>query len=220
MTTIIENKDYTISQNDGIFYIHFSSKSEQLIQSFSKQLVGATVFADYKTVSFRANSVTTYTHFRDVLRVEHGVKRMNYELTLSMVTDLTKQIVELIAQKKCFYTFDLDNLIVIDNGAMFVYISNEHLLDVIPRRGTMLFIKPFLKTIRFISPEMSSIIVLPSEINYKSIYYSLGMLALYCLYDDELDDEMKSSSIQGTKLFWLLKRCLDKDPNKRSILFV
>jgi hypothetical protein len=217
---VLHKNDYTISNegDDGIFYMRFTCKSEQLITSFAKQLLGVTVFADYKTVYFRASSVKTYTQFRDDLRVENGVRRMNYATTLSMVTDLTMQLLRLLAQNKCFYVFDPDNLIVVD-GTKFMYVSNEHLLDFAPRRGTILFMKPFVKLLRFSSPEVSKIAVLPSEINHKAIYYSLGMLAMYCLYDDdEQHEEMKS--IKGTQLYWLVKRCLDEDPNKRSILFI
>jgi hypothetical protein len=221
--TIHKQDDYTISRDDddNIFYIRFTSRSEQLIKSFSKQLVGMTVFADYKTVYFRASSVKTYTQFRDDLRVENGARRMNYADTLSMVTDLTMQLSRLLAQNKCFYVFDPNNLIVVD-GNKFIYVSNEHLLDFIPRRGTVLFIKPFIKLRRFSSPEVSRIVILPSEINHKAIYYSLGVLALYSLYDDDAfdDEDDKMKSIKGTKLYWLLKRCLDEDPNKRSILFI
>lgn len=219
----MRENDYTISNedDDNIFYIRFASRSEQLITSFAKQLVGVTVFADYKTVCFRASSVKTYTQFRDDLRVENGVRRMNYASTLSMVTDLTMQLTRLLAQNKCFYVFDPENLIVVD-GTKFIYVSNEHLLDFIPRRGTILFMKPFIKLRRFSSPEVSRIVILPSEINHKAIYYSLGMLALYGLYDDDAFDEErdKMKSIKGTKLYWLVKRCLDEDPNKRSILFI
>jgi hypothetical protein len=219
----MRENDYTISNedDDNIFYIRFASRSEQLITSFAKQLVGVTVFADYKTVCFRASSVKTYTQFRDDLRVENGVRRMNYAATLSMVTDLTMQLTRLLAQNKCFYVFDPENLIVVD-GTKFIYVSNEHLLDFIPRRGTILFMKPFIKLRRFSSPEVSRIVILPSEINHKAIYYSLGMLALYGLYDDDAFDEErdKMKSIKGTKLYWLVKRCLDEDPNKRSILFI
>lgn len=219
----MRENDYTISNedDDNIFYIRFASRSEQLITSFAKQLVGVTVFADYKTVCFRASSVKTYTQFRDDLRAENGVRRMNYAATLSMVTDLTMQLTRLLAQNKCFYVFDPENLIVVD-GTKFIYLSNEHLLDFIPRRGTILFMKPFIKLRRFSSPEVSRIVILPSEINHKVIYYSLGMLALYGLYDDDAFDEErdKMKSIKGTKLYWLVKRCLDEDPNKRSILFI
>ena len=224
--TIHKEKDYTISNDeddDNIFYIRFASRSEQLITSFAKSLVGVTVFADYKTVCFRASSVKTYTQFRDDLRVENGVRRMNYATTLSMVTDLTMQLSRLLAQNKCFYVFDPDNLIVID-GNKFIYASNEHLLDFAPRRGTILFMKPFIKLLRFSSPEVSRIVILPSEINHKAIYFSLGMLALYGLYDEQHEEEdevhEKMKSIKGTKLYWLVKRCLDEDPNKRSILFI
>ena len=33
-------------------------------------------------------------------------------------------------------------------------------------------------------------------------------------------DILERLSIKGTKLYWLLKRCLDEEPKRRSIIFI
>jgi len=218
--TIVSNGEFAVAQEGDIFNMTFSSRSEPLISSIyeTRQIAGLTVISDYKRIIFRATSVMMYPQFREHLRLNNGARRMDYESVLRMVSCLATQLAHLLNKNKCFYALDPNYLVVID-GTKFFYICNEHILDLVPKRGTMLFVKPFPKSVRFASPEVSNVAVIPSEIDHKSIYYSLGKLALFCLYDDdEPDVDMKS--IKGTKLYWLLKRCLDEDPHKRSILYI
>ena len=88
------------------------------------------------------------------------------------------------------------------------------------------FVKPFNRE-GFISPELLKITSIPSELNYKTIYYSLGALVVYFLFEkninendfkNELNEILKP--IEGTKLFGLLNRCLCEEANERSIIYL
>jgi len=62
-------------------------------------------------------------------------------------------------------------------------------------------------------------------LNYKTIYYSLAVLAVYFLFDkninnNDLSNEENLKPIEGTKLFGLLIRCLYEDPEKRTIIYI
>ena len=84
------------------------------------------------------------------------------------------------------------------------------------------------------APELLSVKEIPSFINYKVSYFSLGCLILFCLLGDNGDDvdsedlqekdkishQMKTLLIKNTKLYWLLERCLVEEPRNRSILFI
>ena len=80
---------------------------------------------------------------------------------------------------------------------------------------------------------------IPSFVNYKVSYFSLGYLILYTLLGDDIDNDsedlqekekekekdkishrMTTLSIKNTKLYWLLERCLVEEPKNRSILFI
>ena len=83
-----------------------------------------------------------------------------------------------------------------------------------------------------ISPELLKINSIPSELNYKTIYYSLGALVVYFLFDkninnkndfkndfkDNLNEILKP--IEGTKLFGLLNRCLLIEADSRTIIYI
>ena len=75
---------------------------------------------------------------------------------------------------------------------------------------------------------------MPSLVHYKTSYFSLGVL-IVCLITDDPDiynDYLKhkqgkkilelldNHTIKYTKLYWLLSRCLDEDPNSRSIFLI
>ena len=78
----------------------------------------------------------------------------------------------------------------------------------------------------FNNPEILQIQELPAKINHKCIYYSLGLLIIYCMFGKfkvEKEKEMEISenikSISSTKLYFFLERCLN-NLDERCLLFV
>jgi len=74
-------------------------------------------------------------------------------------------------------------------------------------------IYPFPK--EMCAPEILEMNALPFISHHNAIYYSLALLCLRLLkcINLSLDD------LQGTKLYYFLKRCLKKDPNERLCLY-
>ena len=118
----------------------------------------------------------------------------------------------------------IENIIVIDDDK-FIYLSNDDLLKI-SESNNFNFTNPFNRN-GFISPELFKINSIPSELNYKTIYYSLGALVVYFLFDKninkhdfnyDLNEILKP--IEGTKLFGLIIRCLFQEANERSIVYI
>jgi hypothetical protein len=116
------------------------------------------------------------------------------------------------------------NIIVIDDDK-FVYLSNDDLLKL-SESNNFSFTKPFNRN-GFISPELLKINSIPSELNYKTIYYSLGALVVYFLFDKNINKDGFNNDIneilkpiEGTKLFGLIIRCLFQEANERSIVYI
>ena len=97
----------------------------------------------------------------------------------------------------------------------------------------MLISFPFTCDDFFLAPELLSVKEIPSFVNYKVSYFSLGYLILYTLLgdddfikdmeglrEDKLKHQMTTLSIKNTKLYWLIERCLVEEPRNRSILFI
>jgi hypothetical protein len=65
----------------------------------------------------------------------------------------------------------------------------------------------------YFSPELLKITEIPFKINYKTIYYSLGLLILD-IFHIQLDD------IKESKLYYFLIRCLNDNIKERFLLYL
>ena len=111
---------------------------------------------------------------------ENKSLKLTYNLALKMTHNLVTQLNYLITQfSKTFLGFSLKNLIIIDKSK-FVYLCDEFLLDIIKNgengeNGEKMLIKsPFTRDDFFFSPELLSVKEIPSFVNYKVSYFSLG----------------------------------------------
>jgi hypothetical protein len=199
------------------YTISLPTPNKHLIDSIvqSNLLFSSTVCDDYKSFMFNAASVKPLNSFLDEQngRLDHGV-------ILKMIYCLSTQLDFLIREcKKSFAFYDIANIIVIDNNK-FVYVSGD-MVNFIHNSENILITKPFIKTDNLLSPELSNINTIPSKIHYKSIYYSLGILIVFCMTGVPTGNiDALFRDINGTKLHGFIKRCLDADPTKRSLLFV
>ena len=243
MNIIIKNDNFYISQDQSdnqTFTIFFDSYNEALIKSISKTriILGATTTEKYRSLTFKATSVLTFFDFQKELERENKSLKITYNLALKMTNNLVTQLNYLITHfSKTFLGFSLKNLIIIDKSK-FVYLSNEFLLDIIKNNNNendekLLIKSPFTRDDFFLAPELLSVKEIPSFVNYKVSYFSLGLLILYTLLGDNIDGDsedlqekdkvshrMKTLIIKNTKLYWLLERCLVEEPKNRSILFI
>ena len=249
MNPIIKTDEYEITQdpkNKTLFTIAFTSettvkntsetKTSALLKSLVKPniILGATIYDDYKSMSFKAHSIKTLNQYKTDLTSAKSVPNFSYLSTLKLVYYLTKQLSYLIEEEsQCFYQFTPENIIVIDNSK-FIYLSLNHLKKIIEGTELMKFIAPFDRD-GFVSPELLAIKSVPSTINYRTIYYSLGLLIMDCLFDylrEEIDitditnitnnnnnNNNILNPIKETQLFYLIKRCLHEDPTSRVIHF-
>jgi hypothetical protein len=241
MKPIIERVDFKITQdeiNGNRYLITFAINSEFLIRSISntKIILGMTPSENYDIVSFNATSVESFKQYLSSL------KEMRYNSTLKMVSDLSLQLNYLLrTYKQMFLGYNPDNLIVVD-GNKYIYLSNEYLLNIDEgkdeyeeiEKDTVTITCPFSQSDFLMSPELYNVRELPANVHYKTIYFSLGSLIIYGLVgnmdflkdeDDKpiyqkLNDTLECLPIRGSKLYWLLKRCLDEEPKRRSIIFI
>ena len=242
MNIIIKNDNFYIGQDQSdnkSFTIFFDSYNEALIKSLLKTriMLGATTTEKYRSLTFKATSVLTFFDFQKELERENKSLKLPYNLALKMTHNLVTQLNYLITQfSKTFLGFSPKNLIIIDKSK-FIYLCDEFLLDIIKNgeNGEKLLIKsPFTRDDFFLAPELLSVKEIPSFVNYKVSYFSLGYLILYTLLGNNKDDidsedlseketiihRMKTLIIKNTKLYWLLERCLVEEPKNRSILFI
>ena len=190
----------------------------------------------------KASSIKSFTQFKKEQKIINNTYQLNYIVILRLINSLIKQLHYLLEnESKCFYTLTSDNIIVIDD-CKFLYLSNEHLKEV--KNNAIHIYNPISKTIGYLSPELQKASSIPIIINYRTIFYSLGLFIVsnLCnetkeLYENDNnsnnnnnnnnipyklinDINIKTNAIKGTKLYHFLDRCLQTNPCKRFLLYV
>lgn len=151
--------------------------------------------------------------------------KLTNQQIIKMIYDLSKQIAYLEINLMSFYGYNLDDILVINNNTFFVA-STKHLISINAKDYYIYFYKPIIKPY-FSSPELNELTKLPAKIDYRSSYYSLGALILFCstniyIFAEQTEENREESleSINYTKPYWFLKRCFNEDCKKRILLFI
>jgi len=223
-----------IEEKNKIFKIEFSYPNIVLINSLLKTRIikGGTTTSDYKILKFKADSVKTFHQFQEENEKKIGKKNLRIEDIALLISSLSVQLNYLISKES--YTiigYNPENIIVI-NDKTFAFFGSELISKVEDNMALISY--PFSKEDFYVSPELLILNELPSYVHYKTGYFSLGCLILYALSDNDFYNKyLKEESneinietilnlhpIKNTKLYWLLSRCLIKDPKERSILLI
>ena len=201
--------DFELFKNSpNNFTIKLSKPNEALLMSlFYNQIEGLSMSSNYDTCSLNSVNVETFDKFVESQQKLNKTIRLRYEFVETLVKDICRQVSYLIEKhRKCFYVMQTKNIIVIDNGNKFLYISNNELLDI--KDNSVCIRRPFTKNQCFLSSDLVSLNELPYTINYNTIYCSVGELATFCLTGDRTTSDIED--IYGTKLYFCVKRLVSE----------
>jgi hypothetical protein len=241
MTKIYANDYLNIIEERGknIFTINFVYQNEVLINSLLKTriILGGTSSEDYKILRFKAQTLKTFSQFKEDYKRKRGNSKISINDSLIILTNLSQQLDYIIKMySKTFIGYNIENIIVI-NESQFIYLGCQYLSEIYDNEMTLISC-PFNQIELFPSPELLNINEIPSYIHYKSSYFSLGLFLLYILTNDDekyndylkenqnflrfakIDEWLKTLHIKYTKLYFLLSRSLVEEPNSRNILFI
>ena len=232
MKEIIKNDEFNVyrdNRKETLYKIVFPTytTNDSLLNSITKTNIikGSTITDDYKSITFQALSVKTLPQYLSYLKNTQNNNTLDIKNSLKMIFYLSNQLKYLINnEEKCFYRYNPNKLLIIDE-TKFMYLSNEDLLKIEPETKNI-EINTVISLDWFVSPEILKITSIPERVNYKTIYYSLGALIIYSLYSinildvsNELEQIEQIEQIKGTKLYYFLKRCLNKTIENRSLLY-
>lgn len=215
-----------IKEKESLFRIDFFNDliDFSLMRSI-KHMLNNGICSQFKNSLFiKANNIRFYRDFIKEQNSKNGTFRLSHEWCLRLLYSLSEQIKYLIQEEsKCFYQFDFENLLVMDD--LFFYVSNEHLREIEDEHIQIYSILE--KENGFFSPELFQTNSMPPiSIHYKTIYYSLALLiisaGLYkkieCLNKNMFEKLCKP--LKESKLYYFLIRCLHEDVNKRVLLYL
>ena len=168
-----------------------------------------------KKFTIKADSVTT---LKELLKKHKN--KLPYELCMELLYNIGNQIQTLERFYLGIPYIELDDIIVV-NDKTFLFLNSNKLLDI---KSQQLEIEQPIKKSIFFSPELQEIKKIPANISYKSSFYSLGSLIVFCYYHKQLDMNSEISlqikSLYTSKLYWSLLRLLEKDTSKRHYLII
>jgi hypothetical protein len=168
-----------------------------------------------KKFTIKADNVTT---LKELLKKHKN--KLPYELCMELLYNIGNQIQTLERFYLGIPYIELDDIIVV-NDKTFLFLNSNKLLDI---KSQQLEIEQPIKKGMFFSPELKEIKKIPANISYKSSFYSLGSLIVFCYYHKQLDMNSEISlqikSLYTSKLYWSLLRLLEKDTSKRHYLII
>ena len=177
--------------------------------------------SDSNSLFFSAEYVFS---FKEYLLKEHTPHK--YRTCTKMIDDLTRQMISLKQLGYSFYGFDIQDILTIDEH--FIFCSTRHILPLTEEDNILFYVPPHKPY--FSNPELNQLTSLPSEINHKCSYYSLGVLTVFYLLNnyllvaneiktqEEIDGVLKP--IYNTKVYWFIKRCLADKVDERVMLLI
>ena len=177
-----------------------------------------TILKIIKNAHYDRETESIFFAAEQVVKLETIVNTLHHNLTtcIQMLDCLATQMTYLKTLNYGFYGFNLNGILVIDNH----YIVCDTSFTFPVEENEFTFVEP-INMPKFSSPEINKLTNLPSIINYKCCYYSLGMLAVYCLLkSDNLLKEDILKPIANSKMYWFLKRCLHKNIDERVLLLI
>ena len=209
---IYSNKDVSIEKRDDDYII--ASNNPILLRSFGDVLYDISSSKDQSKLVVRAKSIQTLAQL-----LTHHKYGLDYSTVNAMIVSLAKQITFLEKNKFGIIHLSLHDIIVVNDSRFFF--ANPSLVSPIYNQQ-MDIMRP-LKPNKFMSPETLLIKQLPATLDYRSSYYSLGVLVAYVLLKvninyKKLDPEL--DPIIATPIYWGIKRGVVKAPEERYLLYI
>jgi hypothetical protein len=225
-----------VDDQTGIFRIEFVHPSPVLIRSLikTKLIQGATSTSNYKTIQFKATSVKSLAQFQSDLKTTTGAPNLPISIAAHLTACLTHQLKYLVStESRTIIGYAAEHVIVI-NDKKFAYLGSDFVSEIEALDNKTQICYPFSPTDFFVSPELLKITDLPSHVHYKTAYFSMACLIISTLLSntefyteylrhkqaDKIIAALHPHPINGTKLYWLLSRCLLDEPERRTILLI
>jgi len=191
----------------------------------------------------KASSIIPLTKF---LLKKENKQGVTFDVILHFIGNIGNQLTFLKNQGFSIPFFSLEDIIVIDE-IVFAFVNNDKVFKiendgVSGRRNIITIDYPIIYDAHtsFIPPNIgfhdssnSSSnsqrardldMKLPIKVHFSAAFYSLAQICIYVFLrkkiKDQEDYEKEASPFIYTSLYWCLKRCLDKDENRRILLYV
>ena len=168
----------------------------------------------HKDVKIKAGRVQTLEQF---LSNSHQV--MDYNMATKFTLDLVRQILYLEENGMTYSYLDPQDIIVIDND-IFLILRQSNIYQI--KDNKIVINKPY-DISEYMTPKIKKNKVLPLKTYFTEVYYSVGLLLVYSLFNTLITEKTDIRSVLGpiyaTRLYWFIDKCLMNEPHKRKLVF-
>lgn len=177
--------------------------NELTIQYICEIFKSSVVNQEDNSVQIYANSITN----------SHSL--LDNNLSIDFIFCLKRQQEFMEKHSSSFYYFSPDEILVINDN---IFISTSP-IEPIDSQGILKLYRPYNrnKPNAIFSPELKNKF-LPAIVSHKTAYYSLGVMTILLMFG--ADNIELLSQIAHTKLYWFLRRCINKLPEDRYLIYV
>lgn len=193
---------------------------ESLASSHSCNLddKGCSVTNDWKVTTIKSNPsrISLQAEIWMPLSQYRKKKVFDYQMALRLTICLGEQLTALSEVGYGITHIDPEDIMVInDNWYLLTNFSNIAQLN--DNKSTISILSPISNS-NFVAPEIKNIKILPSEVDQSCSFYSVALLCLYVLRLTQDTQDMKR--LFPSPLYFLLERCLHKEPKERVFLLL
>lgn len=223
MTIVYEDKHILIKkkkkQEYSFFFKTWDGDTKKFWINFPFSLMK--IVSEQNNVEKNTKEYILRTDKMDLLSVHMKNKTISYNTSMSLLHDIGNQLQTLEMFNIGFPFLNLEDILMVDDKHFFIVNTSRML---ILKNKNMNIETPYKKS-PFYSPEMQNIKAIPAKIHWKSAYYSLASLVVFCLTGKHVLNNKKTSTemldaMYQTKLFWALERCLVEDADNRYYLII
>ena len=199
--------------NDGNYGLLTKSKFNEFSNILELLQVDKENVSD-DNIKIKAKSIKTLKSF---LTDNHNV--VDYINAVKLTLDIVRQILYLEEQQITYSFINIDDIVVIDNNK-FLILNTSNIFKI--NKNYLEINKPYNSS-SFMSHSLRNNKQLPFKRYYTEVYYSIGCLLVFCLFNKEVEEDTDLRiilrSIFATRLYWFIIKCLIKDPLKRKLIF-
>lgn len=199
--------------NDGIYGLLTKSKYQEFSDILELLEVDKEDVSD-DNIKIKAKSIKT---LKSYLSENHNV--VDYNMAVKITLDIVRQILYLEELDLTYSFITINDIIVIDDNK-FLILNQNNIYKI--NKNYLEINKPYDKS-SFMSLKLKENTELPFKVYFTEVYYSVGSILVYCLFNKEINEELDLRivlrSIFSTRLYWFIVKCLIKDPLKRKLIF-
>lgn len=199
-------------KNTSLFFQYHSYLSNKL-----PNIINDTKTKDKKEIIFNCENI-------DILNNKNK-ENLTYNDLENFFINFKEMLEFLEKDKHSLLFIDINDFILIkleDNVHLLLFINSDKFLKL--ENDNIEILSPFSKKNMFLSPELYKIENIPHKINKKSIYYSIAVFISHCINTindvENISFYNNNESINNTKLYFGLIRCLENNINNRFYLFI